>query len=146
MERYFLILIVFVINLNAEFSRSTVGVVTDSATNLEWQDDYSSDGGVVKDAIWIEAIDYCENLSLDGGGWRLPNIQELGSIVRFSHYKPAIDPIFHYTQSDQYWSATSSVDSTRSSWSIDFLDGRHSNFDSKDHNYYVRCVRSRQPE
>ena len=48
------------------FTRNIGGVVTDSRTNLEWQDDYSDNGNSIKRATWQSAIDYCENLNLDG--------------------------------------------------------------------------------
>lgn len=31
---------------------------------------------------WGEAIQYCESLSVDGGGWHLPTIGELRTLVR----------------------------------------------------------------
>ena len=144
MKNILVILIALSVAAMAEFSRLAAGVVTDSATGLQWQDDYSDNNGTVKTATWIEAIDYCENLSLDGGGWRLPNIRELNSIVDLA-VDPAIDPVFVHTASYGYWSATTLADFTDYAWYVYFNDGYRNSY-YKRNDGYVRCVRSRQPE
>ncbi len=48
------------------YDRSSVGVVKDNATGLEWQDNYSDNGGSIKYANWQGALDYCSVLGLDG--------------------------------------------------------------------------------
>jgi len=53
------------------------GVCTDAVTGLEWQQVSPEDG-----FKWDVAQTHCENLDLDGGGWRLPNISELRSLIR----------------------------------------------------------------
>jgi len=74
------------------------GTVTDSATNLMWQ---QADDGVARD--WIEAISYCESLTLAGyDDWHLPTAKELQSIVDYTRSpdatnSAAIDPIFSTT-------------------------------------------------
>lgn len=49
----------------------------DPSSGLTWQvtpqSDYMS---------WEEAKSYCEQLSLDGGGWHLPTISELRTLIR----------------------------------------------------------------
>jgi hypothetical protein len=93
---------------------------------------------------WSEAISYCENLSLGGySDWRLPNKQELISIVDVSRYNPAIYPAFVNVASDYYWSSTTNAYSTDYAWNVNFGNGR------VDGNYktgtnYVRCVRGGQ--
>jgi len=126
----------------ADLSRSDAGVVTDSLTGLQWQDDYSDNGGNIKSATWQDAIDYCEALSLDGhADWRLPNIRELGSIVDLSHIDSAIDPVFEHTALDNYWSSSTYEDYPNSAWDINFSLGNRTNY-YKDDSYYIRCVRS----
>jgi hypothetical protein len=127
---------------HAEFSRDH-GVVTDSNTKLEWQDDYSDNKGNIKYATWSDAIEYCEALSLNGKGWRLPNINELESLVDDSRYNPSIDAIFENTYSNRYWSSTSNVNNSDYAWFISFNDGNQ-NGSNKTYYYYVRCVRAGQ--
>ena len=50
---------------------------TDSSSGLTWQ--YPT---AVNWMAWQEAMDYCSNLTLDGGGWHLPTISELRSLIR----------------------------------------------------------------
>ena len=88
-------------SLSADYSK-TNGVVTDNTTNLQWQDDVAS---VSK--TWSQAITYCETLSLDGrSDWRLPNKNELLSIVDYTKSNPAIDSTFVNITSSSYWSST----------------------------------------
>ena len=129
----------FSVSLFGGFSKSN-GVVTDSTTTLQWQDDYSDNGGSVKQATWIEAIEYCERLSLDGGGWKLPNKKELLSIVDYSRVEPSINSIFSHTTPDDYWSSTSHASSTSNAWIVSFFMGDTDDID-KTSSYSVRCVR-----
>jgi len=55
----------------------TNGICTGQATGFEWQQEPT--GGPLQ---WGPAKTHCQNLTLDGGGWRLPNISELRSLIR----------------------------------------------------------------
>ena len=127
--------------LLADLSRNAAGVVTDSTTGLQWQDDYSVNGGNIKSATWQDAIDYCEALSLDGHeDWRLPNIRELNSIADLSRVNPAIDPTFQHTATGYYWSSSTGGGYHDDAWYLGFYGG-YRYTDSKGNGYYVRCVR-----
>ena len=59
-------------------------MILDSSTNLFWQKD------PVKKATWKEALDYCESLDYAGkSDWRLPNKNELLSLVDYSKLEEA---------------------------------------------------------
>jgi len=121
----------------AEFSRDG-DIVTDSISKLQWQDN-----AIGEKMEWQEAIDYCENTLKLGGysDWRLPNINELKSIVDRGRYNPAIVNGFENTSSNYYWSSTSSKSYSNYAWIVLFSGGRvYSN--NKSNNYYVRCVRA----
>jgi len=126
------------------YTRSAAGVVTDHITGLEWQDDYSDNGGSVKQTTWQGALDYCSGLSLDGGGWRLPSIKALETIVDSSRYNPSIDTtVFARISSDGYWSSTTHASGTSGAWFVSFSYG-YSNDYGKTGSGYVRCVRGGQ--
>ena len=90
------------------FISSTVNgdvIVTDVTTGLVWQKSN------VEDIIWGDALSYCENLTYAGySDWRLPNKNELVSLVNYEKDAPASNcpDIFHgIIGNDVLWSSTS---------------------------------------
>jgi hypothetical protein len=80
------------------------GVVTDNVTKFQWQQaDFN-------DATWSGAKRLCEQLNLNGSGWRVPNIDELFTLLVDKKEGGSwwIDPTaFPNTSSDwEYWSST----------------------------------------
>jgi hypothetical protein len=73
-----------------DFISNNDGTVTDKATNLMWQ---QTDDGIRRS--WQDALIYAKNTTLAGhSDWRLPNIKELQSIVKYQGEVgewPAID-------------------------------------------------------
>jgi len=53
------------------------GTATDSSSGLTWQQEEPAE-----DFEWGAASVYCDNLALAGGGWRLPKIEELRTLIR----------------------------------------------------------------
>ena len=51
-------------------------IVRDKETGLEWV------AGPDKDTNWNEAKSWVENLSVEGGGWRTPTIEELQTLYK----------------------------------------------------------------
>jgi len=124
--------------LNADFTKSG-DTVTDSVSKLEWQDDSATES-----ATWVEAIEKCESLNLSGhSDWRLPNINELKSIVDRSKENPAIVETFQNNYSSYYWSSTTYEGSSGGAWLVYFGYGLVYS-DGKSTNGYVRCVRGGQ--
>jgi len=113
--------------------------VTDTATGLMWQK------GTVCDRVrWEEAIRYCENLSLDGyDDWRLPNINELLSLVDYNSYMPTIDILFFpdTLSSDFYWSSTTCLEIIEKALVLSFTMGLLRNSSKSNSSGYVRAVR-----
>ena len=79
------------------------GTVFDTIGGRTWQRDALASGAMG----WSQAVKYCAGLQLDGGGWRLPDIVELLSLVDRRKQKPAIDTdAFPGTPLEGVWSAT----------------------------------------
>lgn len=100
--------------------------VTDALSGLSWTQDAS-----LVSASWQVGLDYIRDLNtsnyLGHNDWRLPNINELTSLVNIGQSNPAawlnlqgfsnVIPLY-------YWSSSSSVDSaTGNVWSVDMSDG-----------------------
>ena len=83
------------------------GTVSDLNTGLMWQQTPSS-----ADYTWQEAVDYCNNLELEGySDWRIPSAKELFSISNFSSGWPYINTGYfilasgQITKDEQYWTS-----------------------------------------
>jgi len=129
-------------SLNADFIR-TNNSVHDTQRALEWQDNNETNSSTYR---WQEAIDYCERLVMDGDSdWRLPNINELKTVIDRDKKEPAIkESLFEYIGEENYygyWSSSSVADFENYAWIIYFGNGIvYSNY--KEYNgLYVRCVR-----
>jgi len=96
MKKIGLLMVGLLVLGQAEFKRGDNNLtVIDTDTQLEWQDDYSdNEESAIKIAWWGEALTYCHNLNLDGNGWRLPNINELKSLIVETQFAPSIDSKF----------------------------------------------------
>ena len=124
--------------LHADFTK-TGDIVKDSVSHLEWQDD-----AVGPIMLWESAITHCEALSLGGhSDWRVPNLNELKSIVDRSKVNPAIVNGFDNTSSNYYWSSTTYENNKRNAWIVYFYYGKV-DYNPKNDEYYVRCVRDGQ--
>ncbi len=125
--------------LSAGFNDNGNGTVTDFATGLTWQqsDTHNSFG-----RNWGDAFDYCVSLTLDSkSDWRLPQIDELQSIVAYDEYSPAINAIaFPSTNPSNYWSASSYASSSSYAWLVNFNSANVYALVKASANY-VRCVR-----
>ncbi len=115
------------------------GTVTDIQTGLMWQQATAPNS-----MKWDDAIAYCRKLTLGGhSDWRLPDLDELRSLVDLS-YRPTIHPdFFSNTMSEWYWSFSTFASSTDYAWVVLFGHGNVSN-DSKTSRWYVRAVRGGQ--
>ena len=122
-------------------------IIRDSTTGLQWQD--NSDVEAVGHN-WTEAIKYCEN-SVNLGGytdWRLPNINELLSIVDYTRHDPSVnmDEFMNISSTPHYWSSTTTAGFTSDMWVVSFTIGYMASADKSSDMYYTRCVRGGQLE
>lgn len=138
-------LLLSVLNLNGAMIRdNTNEIVLDTQTMLMWDDDYLN---VKRETYtWIEAINLCENLTINGySDWRLPNINELVTIIDNTTHEPAINNKFDSCANDIYWSSTTAITSAspnyKEAWKVDFNTSIVSTGNEKSTSAYVRCVR-----
>lgn len=88
--------------------------VRDTRTGLEWQRDVD---GVER--TWEDAKSWCARLPLAGGGWRLPHVLELSTLVDVSRFGPAIDhAAFPDAPGIFYWSATPAASDPGEAWGV----------------------------
>lgn len=102
-------------------------------------------GGSLNSYDWQGALAACENLVLaDYYDWRLPDRNELQSIVDYSRYNPSIDTdYFSSTAFSRYWSSTADVSYTNYAWFVSFDYGHVGYYYmSPASSGFVRCVRS----
>lgn len=79
--------------------------VYDTSTCLYWQ--RNSQGGCFSGFTWDEANSYCNDIQVEGGGWRLPTREELQSLFVNSS-PPVIDTtVFQGSCTTNHWSGTS---------------------------------------
>ena len=116
------------------------GTVTDNQTGLMWQK--ATAPGYY---TWQEAMAYAEGLSLSGySDWRLPDRDELESLVDSSRYGPSIDPVLEAdTVSSHYWSSTPDTWMADYAWRVNFSFG-DAGIGSKLTSCSVRAVRTAQ--
>jgi hypothetical protein len=99
-------------------------VVIDRLTGLCWSTGADLAGGPVP---WVDALAAVERLNREASGkirWRLPNINELESLVDCSMHSPALPaghPFEHIRES--YWSSTTSMFEPDWAWALYLTKG-----------------------
>lgn len=92
------------------------GTVFDTKTGLTWQQAANTSG-----LTEAQAVTYCTGLS---GGWRLPSLKELATIVDFSTQSPCIDGnAFPNTPANYFWTSTLDNASMSFGWTVLFDTG-----------------------
>jgi hypothetical protein len=130
------------------FNDNNNGTVTDKLTELIWM----KNGNAFGLRTWLQALSNANALysgSISGltdgsktGDWRLPNIQELQSLVDYSRNAvpaiPAGTPFINVQSG--YWSSTTYANYPPYAWMVNFIGGFVDNDDKTTVNY-VWCVR-----
>lgn len=119
-------------------------VVIDRATGLMWAADGNEAGCMNGNtASWSVVIVYPDDfIFAEFRDWRVPNVNELASIIDYSHYQtPWYETLFPNTKDAKYWTATSGGYLGTNGWIVDFFDGT-TYLKTKSDTWYLRCVRS----
>jgi hypothetical protein len=116
----------------------TAGTVRDNGTGLTWQQTPDP-----TPRSWSSADNYCKQLQLSGGGWRLPTLKELLTLVDPARTaSPVIDPkAFPDAKAVIYWSSNDYVVDRTYSWTVDFGIGNSAKDHLKSATGNARCVR-----
>jgi len=101
--------------------------VTDNNTKLMWTKN-ANRGSETHDGTrsWFDAIGYCDGLQLAGhSDWRLPSLNELGSLIDEDQYNPALPPgnPFRHVQSVSYWLSTTYASLPINAWFVHLRNG-----------------------
>jgi hypothetical protein len=113
------------------------GVAHDKHTSLTWQRVPDS-----APRTWQEAIEYCQQLELDGGGWHLPSLKELLTIVDSSLHEPALNRgTFPFVQNARFWSGSDFLDGRERAYQVDFEKGGSWTEGDYSDKHFVRCAR-----
>ncbi|TGL90208.1 DUF1566 domain-containing protein [Leptospira congkakensis] len=107
---------------NKRLQNNNDGTILDLDTSLVWQrctagltNLTTCTGGAELTTNWSGAISYCQSLNLAGRTWRLPNANELRSLLDFylTYGNPGVDPIYFPNTnvslgppSVHYWTST----------------------------------------
>ncbi len=127
----------------------TTEVILDSEIKLEWQNQPINETNKVK---WLSAIHYCRDLGLDGkSDWRLPNINELKSLMDYSNGRivsafedtTTIGLILTAGTMVYYWSSTSYFNSKDKAYVVEFENGISDIVAKSNTDTHVRCVRDK---
>lgn len=115
------------------FTANADTTVTDNLTRLVWTSNADAPGPAActpsySMMLWQDALDYvaCLNINsyLGHNDWRLPNINELESLVDAGHSMPNTQE-FYNVQASYYWSSTTSAVDTSRAWEILMYDGHY---------------------
>ncbi len=145
----------------ADFDLHGDNTVTHTRTGLMWmrcslgQDLTRSDcsGRASRPSTWRIALNAVQDFNTNGGfaghtDWRLPNKNELESIVERRCWNPAINAaVFPNTPSSWYWPSSPAAGNSANVWLVDFNSGRvglHHKGPSAVISRHVRLVRGGQ--
>lgn len=136
------------------------GTISDASTGLMWE--RKDQGGGINDEgnvyTWSDAVTLfitgLNNARFAGhSDWRVPNLNELLSIVDYGTWAPAIDAVFNTnctpscmvtpcscTKGEFYWSSTTYQPRPSDVWGVTFGDGGMNTLWKSD-TFHIRAVR-----
>ena len=138
-----------------QFNDHGNGTVTDTKTGLMWKKcsegqiwdsntNSCSGGNIVY--TWQKALQQAQKVNTDGGfasyiDWRVPNKNELASLVEEQCYAPAINlAVFPNASSNSYWSSSPLSDDGDGAWSISFGYGSENSVSKNLNGYWYDVI------
>jgi hypothetical protein len=123
--------------------------VFDTQTGLTWKrcaEGQAYAAGRCQGAValwnWNDAV---TKFGVQGDGWRIPNVDELSSIVENRCRSPSANlALFPDTPSSAFWSASSSTSKLESAWWVSFFAGDFVNEGKKAVKFPVRLTRGKE--
>lgn len=134
---------------NGDFVQDARGVVTHLQTGLMWMRcslgqnwDGTACNEFPSNYSWQDALQQADTQVFAGySDWRLPNKNELASIIEVSCVNPTINSIiFPGTPVAYYWTSTPFAAIQNQAWSVHFNNG-YVNYELKSGKLHVRLVR-----
>jgi hypothetical protein len=130
-------------------------IVYDNVTKLFWQGCAAGESGIGCEngyrieKGWVDANAYCSSLDWGGlKGWRVPNVQELASLVD-DRYNPTIEPSAFLNSAisgGMFWSSTPKYPAEESMYLVHFQNGEVGSLWGKKTGWNrIRCVQSDNP-
>jgi len=124
----------------SRFVASSSGLITDTLTNLVWQQQAST-----TDMTWDDAKTYC---AATGSGFRLPTLKELESLVDLTvTLEPTINQTsFPNTPGEAFWTSSPyapplAPNTNPEAWIVFFSSGVPQRYDETYNYVMARCVR-----
>lgn len=137
---------------NSDFTIYDNGTVTHNTTGLMWMRcsigqtwQGESCTGVASSFTWQQALAQNGTDYAGHSDWRVPNKNELASIVELRCYNPSINGvIFPNTPDSWFWSSSPYAHDSGYAWYVGFRYGYVSGSNKNDYGLRVRLVRARQ--
>ena len=132
------------------------GRVTDTKTGLIWQrcslgqtwvkgqtPEQDSCTGKPEEYNWEQALQQADKNNFAGySDWRLPNVEELRSLVAYDRYNPAINSSIFPNISSRYWSSSPNASNGNDAWVVPFYFGNVNSYNRYYSSHAVRLVSS----
>ena len=135
---------------NSRYTVHNNGTVTDMVTGLMWQQcsvgqtGADCSGGTASVHNWQAALALAgTDSTADYNNWRLPNKNELSSLVAYDRYNPSTNEVVFPNTAANYWSSSPDADYGDYAWNVNFNYG-NDNDNNRYNSFRVRLVRSGQ--